>query len=91
MRKDYSNKIMKIRKDVKHFQYPDFGGSDIHIEGYWDDITGKSWLDSDGNPAALVYAMRSSNPPLPIDNNVLYGKVNGFGSLVHISEIEEKV
>ncbi len=57
------------------------------VEGWWDQITGRSWMFSDGNPAALVYAMRSGFSGLPTDDEVVYGKVGNFGHLVHVSEI----
>ena len=81
-----AGKTVKIKPNVKHFQVPDFGGSDFVVEDWWDRLTGVSWMFSDGNPACLVYAIRSVG--LPIDNEVLYGKVGHFGHLVHISEID---
>jgi hypothetical protein len=45
-------------------------------------------MDCDGNPACLIYALRSGLMGLPTDDEVLYGKVGIFGHLVHISEIE---
>lgn len=62
-------------------------GTEYRVEGYWDTITGKSWMFSDGNPAALNYAVRSGIAGLPLDNNVLYGKIGSLGFLVHISEV----
>ena len=47
---------------------------------------------ADGNPACLVYAMRTafSKTKVPTDNEVVYGKTdNGLGHLLHVSEIEE--
>jgi len=45
-----------------------------------------------GNPSALIYAVRSVEDKLPFDSpnsgEVVYGKVNGLGELVHISELE---
>lgn len=84
-----AGKTVKIKKTARHFQYPDFGGSDYIVEDWWDRVAGKSWMFCDGNPACLVYAMRSAGEHLPTDNNVLYGKIGPYGSLVHISEIEE--
>ena len=81
-----AGKIVKIKQDVKHFQYPDFGGSEFHLEDWWDRVVGKSWMVCDGNPACLVYAMRGTS--LPIDDEVVYGKVDNSGSLVHVSELE---
>lgn len=60
---------------------------EYRVEDWWDKITGGSWMFADGNPAALNYAMRSATNQLPIDDEVLYGKVGAFGHLVHISEI----
>lgn len=60
----------------------------ILIEDWWDRVSGTSWMFSDGNPACIKYALRSAAADLPIDNEVLYGKIDGIGHLVHISELE---
>jgi len=85
-----AGKTAKIKKDVVHLQFKDFGGSEIRVEDWWDKVSGKSWMDSVGNPACLVYAMRSAmqKPPLPIDDEVVYGKVSCYGHLVHVTELE---
>ena len=57
------------------------------IEDWWDSITGKSWKTSTGNPAALEYSLRIANTSIPLDDEVVYGKLNGLGKLVHVSEI----
>ncbi|WP_162830037.1 hypothetical protein [Amycolatopsis palatopharyngis] len=59
----------------------------FRIEDWWDRITGGSWMNADGNPAAMAYAVRSVECGLPVDNAVVYGKSGGFGHLVHVSEI----
>jgi len=82
----YAGKTLKIKADVVHPQIPDFGGSEFRVEDWWDKVTGGSWMNAIGNPAALIYAARSVNTP--IDDEVLYGKVGPFGHLVHISELE---
>ena len=84
----HAGKTVKIKPEVKHFQYPTFGGSDFRLEDYWDILTGGSWMHANGNPAAMVYGMRAGMEGLPSDNEVVYGKVNGLGSLVHVSELE---
>lgn len=64
------------------------GDEQIRIEDWWDRVTGGSWMDANGNPAALMYAMRSGITGLPIDNEVLYGKDSqGLGHLLHVSEV----
>lgn len=65
------------------------GLHDFVVEDWWDRLTGGSWMFADGNPAAMVYGARSGIYGLPLDDEVLYGKVGPFGHLVHVSEIQE--
>jgi len=82
---ELANKKVKIKSEAN-----ELGGQEIQIEDWWDRVSGKSWMFSDGNPAALNYAMRSgfSDLHIPNDNEVLYGKINGLGYLVHITELD---
>lgn len=65
------------------------GGKLIRIEGAWEEVSGKSWMFSDGNPAAMAYAMRAGFTGLPVDDNVYYGHDEvGLGHLIHETEIE---
>ncbi|MEU8264435.1 hypothetical protein AB0C02_27915 [Micromonospora sp. NPDC048999] len=66
----------------------DLGGQQYRVEDWWQNVAGISWMDAEGNPAALTYAIRSAIAGLPTDNEVLYGKVGSFGHLVHVSELE---
>jgi hypothetical protein len=66
-------------------------GQQFEIEDYWENVAGKSWMDCNGNPACLKYAMRSAFAGLPMNNNVVYGKVGPFGHLIHESELGEMV
>jgi len=66
-------------------------GREYRVEDYWQNVAGKSWMDCDGNPACLKYAMRSAFAGLPTDNEVVYGKVGGSGHLVHVSELGQGV
>jgi hypothetical protein len=59
------------------------------IEDWWDRVSGSSWQHAVGNPAALVYALRSSAKGLPLDDEVVYGKAGPFGHLVHVSELAD--
>lgn len=63
-------------------------GEEYRLEDWWDTLTGGSWMFADGNPAALNYAMRSAAANLPLDNEVVYGKIGAFGHLVHVSELD---
>ena len=87
-RPDLAGKTVRIKDHVTHFQQPNFGGSEFIVEGYWDDVTGGSWMFANGNPACMVYAIRGIDNKIPTDDNVLYGKVGNLGHLVHISEVE---
>lgn len=67
------------------------GGQTIRIEDWWDKVSGGSWMGADGNPACLQYALRTGTSPkqVPMDNEVLYGKIGALGHLVHVTELEE--
>lgn len=62
-------------------------GREYRIEDYADRVLGRSWMMANGNPCALKYAVRSAVDHLPLDNEVLYGKIDGLGEMIHISEI----
>ena len=66
----------------------DLGGQKYRVEDWWQNIHGASWMFAEGNPAAIRYAIRAAQGGLPTDDEVLYGKVDGLGYLVHVSEIE---
>jgi len=86
-----SGQVVRIKEGVKHPQNQSFGGSEITIEDWWDRVYGSSWMFAQGNPACLIYAMRTgfSDMPIPTDNEVLYGKTKDrLGHLIHITEIE---
>lgn len=93
---EYAGKEIEVIDKFNHKQYPNL--KKLIIEDWWDRIAGKSWMDMTGNPACLVYAIRTatSEYSVPIDDNVLYGKYYpegknglGFGVLIHISEIKK--
>lgn len=46
-------------------------------------------MDSNGNPAAMMYAIRTGSQgfDVPIDNEVVYGKIGSLGYLFHVSEL----
>jgi hypothetical protein len=57
------------------------------VEDYWDVIEGTSWKWCIGNSACTLYAKRSAAANLPLDDEVLYGKIGIAGCLVHVSEL----
>lgn len=64
-------------------------GQDFTIEDWWQNVSGLSWMDSDGNPAALNYGFRIGlcGHSVPLNNEVLYGKIGMLGCLLHITEL----
>lgn len=62
-------------------------GSDFRLEDWWDRVSGQSWTISVGNRAALQYAERVGTEGLPMDDEVVYGKIGFFGHLIHVSEL----
>lgn len=69
----------------------EYKGQEILIEDWWQNVSGKSWMSSDGNPACLQYAIRTVlHNKVPLDNEVLYGMIGELGHLVHITELEYK-
>jgi hypothetical protein len=63
-------------------------GAEFRIEDWADRVFGKSWMDMNGHPASLVYAIRSAGYT-PIDDEVVYGKINHIGDVVHVTELGE--
>lgn len=59
------------------------------VEDWWDRVSGQSWQISVGNPAAIQYALRGGIAGLPYDDEVVYGKVDHLGHIIHVSEIKE--
>lgn len=66
-------------------------GVEFRIEDWQDRVFGKSWMVCDGNPAAMIYGMRSGFAGLPTDDDVVYGKVGAFGHIVHASELGDTI
>lgn len=87
----YAGMTVKVKEDIG----PDpmtrqvLAGQDFEIEDWWQNISGRSWMNSDGNPAALNYGfrIRLSGHSIPLNNEVLYGKIGGLGYLFHITEL----
>lgn len=84
-------RLNALAKDPVQEQVVD--GAEFQIEDWWDSkrVFGKSWMDANGNPAALHYAFRGGMADLPIDDEVVYGHIGALGHLVHVSELGEEV
>ena len=60
------------------------------VEDWADRVWGKSWGVMSGNPTAIIYALRTSLLDVEhssLDDEVLYGKIDGMAVLIHQSEI----
>lgn len=90
----YAGQTVKIKDGVGINSFKqDMSGMNFVIEDWCENVLGCSWMDANGNPTALEYAMRSgfngSNNNVPtFSNDVLYGKVGAFGHLFHVNELE---
>lgn len=86
---DLAGKTVKIKENIKHHAFPEFGGENYTIEDYWDRVGGNSWRDMQyTNFACSDYAKRVKGSHIHNSEEVLYEKINGMGHLVHVSEIE---
>lgn len=82
-----ANQTVKIRFMAPHSQFPGLE-HEFTVEDWWDHMTGGSWMFADGNPACLIFAMRMGfGGILKTDDEVIYGKINGFGVLIHTDEL----
>lgn len=84
-----AGQTLKIRSGVVDpIQNLVLPGQEYHVEDYWDVVSGgRSWMNTSGNPAVMQYAIRSALNDLPLDDEVLYGKIGALGHIVHISEL----
>ena len=80
---------LKISKEREHQLLKD--GEEFWVEDWWDRLTGGSWMNAIGNPAAMFYGISSAQGNLPTDDEVIYGKIGALGYIVHQSEIGEIV
>ncbi|MDY6957540.1 MAG: hypothetical protein SVK08_00150 [Halobacteriota archaeon] len=96
-RKDFKGRVVRFVDDLPHAQHAHLAGGIGLVEGYWDEITGGSWMNAEGNPAALIYAIRMGiaeyrdkyNIP-PFTDEVLYiHDIFGLGSIIHVNEISK--
>jgi hypothetical protein len=89
---DYAGKTFKLNQKAQDsIQGEVVPGAVYRVEGDWKELTGKSWRDSRGNPAAMQYQFRNAIGGLPQDDRVLYGKIGSLGHLVHVLELGDEV
>ena len=84
-----AGKTVRIKGSTDPVQGQVVDGAEYRVEDWWDKISGGSWMNATGNFAAMHYAARSAANGLPLDNEVVYGKIGPLGHIVHVSELSE--
>lgn len=81
----YAGKTVRLRADAA-----ELGGHDVEVVDWYERTNGgSSWRSSiDDDPRAQGYSVRRGLGGLPDDDEVLFGRVDGMGQLVHLTEIE---
>lgn len=85
---EFAGKTVKLKETVVGMR-----GESFEVEDYWDRVAGMSWMACVGNVAVLSYSIRAGvanrlGIAIPLDNEVLYGKIEGLGYLVHVCELD---
>lgn len=87
----YAGAVVKTKPNVGKdpFCGMELGNREFHVEDWWENVSGMSWMLSNGNIAAMSYAFRigGRTGEVPLDDEVLYGKIEGLGFLLHVSEL----
>ena len=89
-RSPYAGCEVKTRPDVgaDPLTCRELGNRLFTVEDWWENVSGRSWMVVNGNPATTAYAIRvGMKGTVPFDNEVLYGKIDGLGYLFHVSEL----
>lgn len=91
MSHEYKNELSGKTVQVK-FKHPhpqlNTRTAEFVVEDWWDRISDTGWQETYGSPVVVIYAERRKFDDLPLDEEVIYGKVGYFGYLVHASEIQ---
>jgi hypothetical protein len=66
-------------------------GVEFTVEDWYDRVTGQSWMFAEGNPTAIKYALRTGfgGGKVPVNDEVVYGKIGNLGHIVHTTELGE--
>lgn len=91
---EYAGRIIKTKTNVGNgLQCGDMSGAEFIIEDWCENVLRCSWMNANGNPVALEYAIRTAmhgdnnNVPM-LSEDVLYGKIGGFAHLFHMNELK---
>lgn len=88
-----SGKTVRLNDTASdHTQNAVVPGALYRIEDWLINVSGgRSWRDTVGNWAVRHYGARVERNGLPFDDEVVYGKIDGLGHAVHVSELGEVV
>lgn len=90
-RSPYAGCEVRTRPDVGKdpFSGRDLSNQLFVVEDWCENVLGCSWMVADGNPAALSYAFRIGMKlgAVPNNNDVVYGKIDSLGYLLHVTEL----
>lgn len=80
---------MPYRRDPAIVIKGKYKGEKVTVEGTDLDLWGQDWGVMTGNPAAVLYALRSFEDSIP-DDGTVYGakRPNGESTLFHESELQ---
>jgi len=90
VKKIEKGKKYKVKGSSEYFKKK-YGTSnpEIRVEDTDENIWGKSWMVMDGNPAAIIFAMRTGTEGIkaPLTETVYCGKISPLGSKFGLSEL----
>lgn len=87
----YAGQTVRTKPNIGiDLQGDELGGREFTIEDYCENVLGATWMSASwSNPAAIEYALRiGSKDNFILDNEVVYGKIDGLGHLIHVSELD---
>lgn len=82
----YAGQTVKLKADAA-----ELGGRDVEVQDWFSRVRGRGWKEAlaGNDPRAVSYNVRRGLGGLPDDDDdVLLGRVDGMGQIVHLSEVE---
>lgn len=85
------NEIHQLARQTVEITEGQFKGQQFILEDWWDRLGQGSWKICTGNPACIEYAVRVLMEPIPQDDEVVYGKIDGLGKLIHVTQLDAQI
>lgn len=82
----YAGRTVRLRADAA-----ELGGQTVEVVDWYERTgQGRPWREAlqSGEPRAVGYSVRRGLGGLPDDDEVLFGRVDGMGQIVHVTELE---